>query len=143
MEDNEYECHLCKGVFQKGLTEGEAEEQLDEEFPGVDKEDCELVCGDCFKAMDDGEDRAIVGEKETHPGMMKILMGIVMHMKFTDDLGRWFALHDLFGFLDNTAEMEIILYGRKPREGEYHINGLYGESMIDKEFDKFTAKKEE
>lgn len=54
MKNNEYKCYMCKDIFEKGLTDAEAEKQLVDEFgPSevVITEDCELVCDDCFKKM--------------------------------------------------------------------------------------------
>lgn len=48
-ESNEFKCAICGGTFKKVFTEEEAEKHLEEEFPGVKKEECELVCDDCFK----------------------------------------------------------------------------------------------
>lgn len=52
MEKNQFKCVMCKGIFNKGLTDSEAEKQLTEEF-GKDwiTEDCDLVCDDCYKKM--------------------------------------------------------------------------------------------
>ena len=51
MEKDEYRCYKCKGIFKKGLTDAEAEKQLDKEFSWFGTEDCELVCDDCYKEM--------------------------------------------------------------------------------------------
>lgn len=51
LKTNEFKCAVCKGIFEKGLTDEEAEQQLNEEFPGFDKEECGLVCDDCYKEM--------------------------------------------------------------------------------------------
>lgn len=48
MKPNEYQCAICKGIFEKGLTDEEAKEQLLEEFGNYDSEDCDLVCDDCY-----------------------------------------------------------------------------------------------
>lgn len=47
----EYKCVVCKGTFESDLTDGETEEQLNEEFPGYTKEECDQVCDDCYKVM--------------------------------------------------------------------------------------------
>ena len=46
-----YKCSVCGGIFEKELSEEEAEKQLEEEFPGYTKDECEIVCDDCYKAM--------------------------------------------------------------------------------------------
>ena len=46
-----FKCAVCKEIFNKGLTEEEAEKQLEVEFPGTITEECDLVCDDCFKLM--------------------------------------------------------------------------------------------
>lgn len=51
MKNNQYKCAVCKEVFDKGLTDAEAEKQLDKEFPGFITEECDLVCDDCFKKI--------------------------------------------------------------------------------------------
>ena len=48
---NEFRCALCNVVFEKGWNDDEAEAELDETFPGWVKEDCEVVCDDCFTAL--------------------------------------------------------------------------------------------
>ena len=50
MKKNEFKCAICKGVFGKGLTDGEAEKRLKEEFgEHWITEECEVVCDDCYK----------------------------------------------------------------------------------------------
>lgn len=52
MKKNEYKCSVCGEIFIKGLTDGEAEKQLEKEFgKDVITEDCDLVCDDCYKKM--------------------------------------------------------------------------------------------
>lgn len=35
--------------LMEGLTDDEAAEQLQDEFPGFAPDDCDLVCDDCYK----------------------------------------------------------------------------------------------
>jgi hypothetical protein len=49
MKKNEYQCGICKDIFEKGWTDQEAEDELKKTFPGFDKTECDLVCDDCFK----------------------------------------------------------------------------------------------
>jgi hypothetical protein len=48
---NQYRCDACGGVFDKGWTEEEALAELAEVFLGFDKEECAVVCDDCYKKM--------------------------------------------------------------------------------------------
>ena len=49
MNGIEYECAICKGIFEKQLTDEEAAEQLKDEFPGFTPDECDIVCDDCYK----------------------------------------------------------------------------------------------
>lgn len=51
MNSNEYECAVCHGVFETGWSDEEATAELGETFPGIGKQDCAIVCDDCYKAM--------------------------------------------------------------------------------------------
>jgi hypothetical protein len=51
MKKDEYECAMCKKVFKKGLTDADAEKEFETTFPNTKKEDCELVCDDCYKTI--------------------------------------------------------------------------------------------
>ena len=51
LKANEYQCALCKGVFNFGWSEEEATIELEKNFPGITKEDCAIVCDDCYKQM--------------------------------------------------------------------------------------------
>lgn len=44
-----YTCAICKGVFEQVLSDEEAKEQLKEEFPGFEPEDCDIVCDECYQ----------------------------------------------------------------------------------------------
>lgn len=48
---NTFTCAICKQTFEKGLTDEEAESQLNEEFPGAEPEECALVCDDCYNEI--------------------------------------------------------------------------------------------
>ena len=57
MKENEYMCAVCGEVFEKGLTDEGAVQQLKEEFGGGwTPDDCELVCDGCYRKMF-GEDK--------------------------------------------------------------------------------------
>lgn len=44
-----YKCAICKEEFGTDWPEEEAEAELAENFPGYDKQDCDVVCDDCYK----------------------------------------------------------------------------------------------
>jgi len=46
-----YTCAICGKEFSGGWSDEEATQELAEKFPGFDKEDCAVVCDDCFKEM--------------------------------------------------------------------------------------------
>ena len=48
---NQYICALCKRTFDKGWSDEEAKTELNENFPGFETDDCDLVCDDCYKKM--------------------------------------------------------------------------------------------
>lgn len=49
MKDNEFQCAVCGGIFEKAWSEEEAEAELKNDFPGFVKEECDTVCDDCYK----------------------------------------------------------------------------------------------
>ena len=51
LANNEYRCAVCGGVYLKGWSDSEAEDELSDVFPGISKDECDLVCDDCYKAM--------------------------------------------------------------------------------------------
>lgn len=50
MKPNEYRCAICRGVFVKGWSDEQAEQELAENF-GDPVEDCDLVCDDCYQMV--------------------------------------------------------------------------------------------
>ena len=46
-----YKCAMCGGVFEKGWTDEEAEQELQQNFQGITPDDCDIVCDDCYKIM--------------------------------------------------------------------------------------------
>jgi len=56
MKPNEFECFLCKGIFEKDWSDEEALKELKSVF---DKpvEECELVCDDCYRMIGLGPGR--------------------------------------------------------------------------------------
>ncbi len=49
--NNEFTCALCGETFGKGWSDEESETELAEAFPEFTKDDCSLVCDDCYKKM--------------------------------------------------------------------------------------------
>lgn len=49
--DNTYECAVCHGVFEKGITDEEAMAESEELFGHYDEEDLGIVCDDCWKRV--------------------------------------------------------------------------------------------
>lgn len=46
----QFTCAACGGTFDQGWSEEEAEAELANTF-ALPKEECVLVCDDCYKAM--------------------------------------------------------------------------------------------
>lgn len=56
LKQNQYECAVCRGIFDKGWSDEEAKEELQQEFPGYSVDDCDIVCENCYKLMGFGHD---------------------------------------------------------------------------------------
>jgi hypothetical protein len=50
-----YECAACGGVFEKGWSDEEAEDEVAATFPGHAMTECALVCDDCYRQMGYGD----------------------------------------------------------------------------------------
>jgi len=48
MKPNEFQCGHCKGVFEFDWPEEEAEKELKKLYSDHKKEDCVILCDDCF-----------------------------------------------------------------------------------------------
>lgn len=49
---NTYTCAYCKGVFEKGWDDTDAEAELKEKFgEEYTPENCDVVCDDCYKRI--------------------------------------------------------------------------------------------
>jgi hypothetical protein len=49
MKHNEYQCGICRGVFEKGWSDEEAAAEAAGNFPGMDiQQESGLVCDDCY-----------------------------------------------------------------------------------------------
>jgi hypothetical protein len=56
MKDSEYECNMCRGIFEKGWTDEEAKAEAEKnEFP---LDECSLVCENCYNIIM-GKDQTI------------------------------------------------------------------------------------
>lgn len=45
--DTHFTCVICGVTYAKGRTDEEALAELEQNFPGTDKEDCAAICGSC------------------------------------------------------------------------------------------------
>ncbi len=52
MKENEYQCAICKGIFECGWTDEEAKAEADKNF-GAERnhENDMVICDDCFKEL--------------------------------------------------------------------------------------------
>ena len=50
MNKEEYQCSACGGVFQKGRSDEEAEQESREIWGEIPQEDKTIICDDCFKS---------------------------------------------------------------------------------------------
>jgi len=47
-----YQCAICKGIYEKGLSDDEAEQEMKDVFgENVTVDDCGIVCDDCYNDM--------------------------------------------------------------------------------------------
>jgi len=49
--EGHYKCSSCGEVFKSEWSSEEASKELQERFPDVPKESCDLVCEDCYKKI--------------------------------------------------------------------------------------------
>lgn len=49
LKPNEYQCAMCHGVFEYGWSDDLATKELHQNFGAFDKEDCVLICDDCYQ----------------------------------------------------------------------------------------------
>jgi len=64
MKDNEYQCYICKGIFEKGQSDEEAVKELDSVFPLFTPDESELVCDDCYHDILKVKDTSSNNEKK-------------------------------------------------------------------------------
>lgn len=48
---DEYTCAICGKVHEIARPSDEAWAEYERNFPGVGREDCDLVCDDCYQKM--------------------------------------------------------------------------------------------
>lgn len=51
LKPNEYQCAVCHGVFERALSDEEALAELQSNFGGFPKDECALVCDDCYNKI--------------------------------------------------------------------------------------------
>lgn len=51
MNLNEYQCAMCRGVFEYAWTEEEAVAEKERDFRAVPLEDCAVICDDCYQRV--------------------------------------------------------------------------------------------
>jgi hypothetical protein len=49
LKPNEYQCAMCRGVFEYGWSDERATTELANNFPGFEKDDCAVICDDCYQ----------------------------------------------------------------------------------------------
>jgi len=53
MKPNEYKCAACKNIYERAVTDEEAQAEAVEIFGEFTPEDFDLICDDCFKRVDE------------------------------------------------------------------------------------------
>jgi hypothetical protein len=51
MEANEFQCELCRGIYEKGWSEDDAKAEFGKDFPGFQLSDAGLICEDCYNKI--------------------------------------------------------------------------------------------
>ena len=50
-----YQCAICRGIFEKVVSEDKALTELHEQFgKGIAVEDCAIICDDCWQKIKPG-----------------------------------------------------------------------------------------
>ena len=49
--DDAYKCAMCRRVFTKGWSDGEAKAEAAAAFGAIPEDEQELVCDDCYQQM--------------------------------------------------------------------------------------------
>jgi len=51
MSDNKYTCAMCHNTYTKEITDEEAMQETQQDFPGTKQEECAAVCDDCWQKI--------------------------------------------------------------------------------------------
>ena len=43
-----YTCAKCRKTFETGWDDSDAVRELKQNFPGAERQDCDVVCDDCY-----------------------------------------------------------------------------------------------
>ena len=71
MKDNEFKCAMCKGIFEKAWSEEESLAELKSYFGEISKEDCEVICDDCFQRVHPAKHPEIVNAVKQELTLLK------------------------------------------------------------------------
>ena len=47
----EFKCEMCEGIFEKEWSDEESQAEMEENFPGLTKENAAQVCDDCYSKI--------------------------------------------------------------------------------------------
>ena len=50
LNENEFQCAMCKGIFNKGVSDEEADKEMKENFGDVTGP-IDVICDNCYKAI--------------------------------------------------------------------------------------------
>ena len=53
LKENEYQCEICMGIFEKGWSDEEAKQEALDIWGEIPNEERGLVCDECFKKITD------------------------------------------------------------------------------------------
>jgi len=51
LQPNEYQCARCGNIYIKGQTDEEAMTETHSSWPGIDQQDCAVICDDCYQQI--------------------------------------------------------------------------------------------
>lgn len=51
LKSNEFRCTACKGIFEKGWSEEEAQKEADEIWGEIPEDEKVIICDDCFNSV--------------------------------------------------------------------------------------------
>lgn len=67
MNSNQFQCAMCKNIYEKGRPDEVAFEETQAVFGNVRMEDCDVVCDACFKAIEPANHPHLVEESVALP----------------------------------------------------------------------------